>query len=453
MDTSQRAADEGPDGPPPTLATAAYLRYRLQRRLAAMRRIPGRVAHNERVLYTDVIFQAISDSGALAFLSVFLVRLDTPAWLVGLFSSLPALVTMVSVLPAGSFVRRQRSLVKVVTVTRLLFRSVVGAFALLPLLPVHIAPYVMVVAYSLAAIPSSALNVALTTLLGQAASPDRRPGLLSTRMAIHGMMATLVGLAAGQWLDRVPYPLNYQLLFLSALVAGVGSMLVLSHFRESTTSATALPPRARIGLGQMWALITGVPAFRKFAVATLIFRLTMSMPMALYSIYRVRMLGASDAWIGALLTVERLLSVFAYFGLARLLTKPKYRRWLWVTCMGMALYPLTTSLARTPEMLLIPSMLAGFFSAGMNIFMTETLLQVSPEGDRPTFIAANSFLVNVTAFVGPMLGTALAGVTSVPIALAIAGGLRLVSSLGFWRLGVGSEKEPASPVTEEAPAP
>jgi MFS family permease len=443
VDTSRRAADEGTEGPTRTLTTAAFLRYRLQRRLASARRLPGKVTHNERVLYTEVIFQAISDSGALAFLSVFLVRLGAPSWLVGLFSSLPALVTMASAFPAGAFVQRQRSLVKTVNGSRLLFRSVVGAFALLPLLPVTIAPYIMVVAYSLAAIPSSVLNVSFTTLLGQAVPTARRPGLLSTRLAIHGMMATVVGFAAGQWLDWAPYPLNYQVLFGSAIAAGVGGVLVLSRFREAPTSAAALPPRTRVSLRQMWALLMGIPAFRKYATATLVFRLTMSMPTALYPIFRVRELGASDAWIGAMLTVERLLSVFAYFALARLLTKPRYRRWLWITCTGMAFYPFVTSLARTPEMLLLAALVGGLFSGGMNIFLTETLLQASPEDDRPTFIAANSFLVNVTAFVGPMLGTALAGFTGTTLALAIIGGLRFVSSLSFWRLGVGLEKESA----------
>lgn len=436
MDTSREARAGQAARAQSASWTAARFTHRLRRRLAA---IPSQLSYNERVLYVEVLFQAVSVSGAMAFVSVFLVRLGSPNWLVGLHTSLPALVATLSVLPMGAFVQRQPNLVKVVNWGRLIFRSVIGAFALLPLLPTGIAPYVLVLVRSAVSVPSAALNVAFTTLLGHAAPPERRPRLLSTRMAIQGLAATAVGFLAGQWLDWAPYPLNYQLLFLSAFVAGVGSVLVLSRFRIPDRPVQA-GPRARASLKEMRALFTRVPAFRNFSVAAFFFRITMSMPMALYAIYRVRTLGASDSWIGVLMTVERLLGVVAYFALARVLTKSKYRRWLWVTCLGAALYPLTMAFVRTPRMLLFPSVLIGLFGAGMNIFMTNTLLQVSPEGERATFVAANSFLTNITAFVGPLLGTALADATSIPLALGMAGGLRFVSALVFWRLGVGREK-------------
>jgi len=98
------------------------------------------------------------------------------------------------------------------------------------------------------------------------------------------------------------------------------------------------------------------------------------------------------------------------------------------------------ALAKTPEMLLISAVVGGLFGAGMNIFLTNTLFQVSPEDQRPTFVAANTFLANVTAFVAPMLGTALAEVVSIPLVLMLAAALRALGSLAFWRLGVGAEK-------------
>ena len=68
--------------------------------------------HNERVLYAEMFFQAIAGAGAFSFTSVFLVRLGAPNYLVGLLSSLPALMIILTVLPAGAFVQRQRDLVK-----------------------------------------------------------------------------------------------------------------------------------------------------------------------------------------------------------------------------------------------------------------------------------------------------------------------------------------------------
>jgi MFS family permease len=111
----------------------------------------------------------------------------------------------------------------------------------------------------------------------------------------------------------------------------------------------------------------------------------------------------------------------------------------------MALFPLTTALAQTPEMLLIPAAVGGLFGAGMNIFFTDTLFKVSPEEERPTFVAANTFMANMIAFVAPMLGTTLAETSTIRVALVTAAVIRAGGGLLFWRLGVGSEDQTSVP--------
>jgi hypothetical protein len=407
--------------------------------------------YNERVLYIEMLFQSISGAGALSFVAVFLVRLGAPNWLVGLHTSLPALVTILAVLPMGAFVRRQRSLVRVVNVARLIYRSVVACFAFLVYLPTTVAPFILVAAESLLAIPGAALNVASTTILGRATTPRRRPAMLSTRMAVHGLMASGVGLLAGLWLDAVVYPLNYQLLFASALLAGLGSVYMLSRLKLPPISAEQIAGRARVGIREMLALIRATPGFRDFAIAAFVFRMGQNLPMALYSIYRVRTLGASDAWIGILLTIQRFLSVFGYIVLSRLLARAKSRSWLWVSCLGVALYPVAMAMARTPQQLVIASVIAGIFSPGVDVFMTNTLFQVSTEEERPTFVAANTLLANVTGFTAPLLGTLLADLTFIRLALLAATALRLIGAVVFWRLKVGQEQPAPSAAQPDAP--
>jgi len=401
-------------------------------------------------MYAEIFFQAISTAGAMSFVSVFLVRLGAPNWMVGLDTSLPALVTILTILPAGAFVRRQANLVRTANWSRLIWRSLVAALALLPFLPRTLAPYLFIALRTAMAIPGSALTIATTTILGMVTTPKRRPRMISTRMAIHGLVGAGVGFLAGQWLDHTPYPLNYQLLFLSALLAGLGNIYCLSRLRlPQRPPEQAAEQRRRVSLGEMARLVSQARSFRHFAIAEFIFRMGLALPSALFTIYRVRTLGSSDAWIGTLLTIERLLSVGSYFALGRLLTKPWMRKGLWVSCIGVALYPLTTSLCTTPEMLIIPSITAGIFAAGMDVFLTNTLFQVSPEEERPAFVAVNTLLANVTAFIGPMIGTTLADVLDIRVALLIAGGIRILGALTFWRLGVARESASAM---EEAEA-
>lgn len=419
---------------------------RLARRLHPEGRPPiTNEQHNERVVYAEMFFQAIAGAGAFSFTSVFLVRLGAPNYLVGLLSSLPALMIILTVLPAGAFVKRQRDLVKVSNWSRLIYRIVIGSFGFLVYLPAGLAPFVMVVAESLIAVPSAVLEVAHSTIIGVATSPRRRPAMLSTRMAVHGITAAVVGLLAGQWLDRVPFPLNYQVLFLSALVAGIGSALALARIRLPETPRQPRPVRTRAGVREMLALINTTPPFKRYVTAAFLFRIGLHLPMALFAIYRVRTLGSSDAWIGVLFTVERLVSVAVYMLLSRVLTRPALRNKLWISCLGTALFPFTMALATTPEMLLIPAVMGGIFAPGMDVFISNTLFQVSTEENRPTFLATNSFLANLTAFVAPMIGTLLADLLGIRIALAIGALVRVVGGAAFWKLGVGREDRSQEP--------
>jgi hypothetical protein len=109
------------------------------------------------------------------------------------------------------------------------------------------------------------------------------------------------------------------------------------------------------------------------------------------------------------------------------------------------------ALARTPQQLVASSVIAGLFSPGLDIFMTNTLFQVSSEEERPSFVAANTLLANVTAFSAPLLGTLIADLAFIRLALIVATVLRIVGGLVFWRLKVGAEQPQASPVQPAAP--
>jgi Na+/melibiose symporter-like transporter len=343
----------------------------------------------------------------------------------------------VAILPMSTFIQRNNNLVSAASWGRIIYRAMMGLFALLPFLPIGVAPYVLVGARSFMSIPSSATNVSVRTLWSVVTTPKRRPSMISNRMAIYRMFGALAGFGAGQWLERMPYPLNYQLLFISGFFAGLGSVLCLSRLRVPEETQTKMEEKEKIGLREIFPLLKRIPAFRKFALSLIVFRTGMDLPRALYAIYRVRTLGSSDAWLGTLKMAQRLVGVCAFFALSRLLKKRKYRRWLWVGSAGLALFPFTTALAQTPEMLLIPAVVGGTFGSGSNIFLKESLYASSPEDERPTFVAANTFISKLTRFVVPMLGTLLADLTTIRVALVVASGVRLLGGLVFWQLGVG----------------
>lgn len=415
---------------------------------------------NLLLLYAQVFCQGIAIGGAMAFISVFLVRLGAPNWVVGAYTSLPALVMTLVALPAGGFVQRQVSLVRTAAWSRLIFRSVVGMLSLVPFLPAGMAPYAVLVARGFISLPGSVHSVSMTTLLGRITRPQDRMSFLSRRRAIRQMLSAAMGFIAGQWLSLVRFPLNYQLLFLTAAIAGLGTYLALTHIelepedepsqeQDEEVEQPQAPQKPQPGIREMLGIVRDRPIFARYIMAMFLFRMGTRLPQGLYPIFRVRTLGSTDAWIGIILTVRRTLLTAVYFAMGHLLRKEEHRRWLWVTMFGLALHPATTALARNPTMLLIPAAIGGLFAGGANVSLSSTLMRVSPDGERALYASMNTFVAQITRFVGPMLGTLLASLLGIRVALYVAAGVRVVGALAFWWLnvanrGAASESEDAT---------
>ena len=175
--------------------------------------------------------------------------------------------------------------------------------------------------------------------------------MLSTRMAVHGITAAGRGLLAGQWLDRAPFPLNYQVLFLQRTGSGDRQCLALgSHSRCQQSPASAARRPHPGGDRKMMALINTTPPSSAMSPPAFVLRMGLLLPMALFSIYRVRTLGSSDAWIGMLLTVERLVSVGGLCAAEPRAHQPaRAQQTLDLVCWARRSFPFTMALARPPR--------------------------------------------------------------------------------------------------------
>jgi len=105
-----------------------------------------------------------------------------------------------------------------------------------------------------------------------------------------------------------------------------------------------------------------------------------------------------------------------------------------ISSLGLMLFPVLTGLSTRVEPLLIPSIMAGIFTAGFNLSFFNTSLEVCPQERRPSYLAINTTLINVAAFLAPLLGTSLANVLDIRIALFIAGAMRVLGAGLFYQL-------------------
>lgn len=391
-------------------------------------------------LYLDIAWFGVLNGMATTFTSVFAIGLGASDTLVGWLSALPALINVLWLIPSASIIERQKRRMPLIMVGGFLHRLGYLLVALIPLLTSYRAE-ALVAVVALTAFPSAMAGVAFTSLLAEAVPASRRAHLISIRNTLLSGVSTITVLVGGKLLDLVAFPVNYQLLFFVAFLTSLVSLYHVGRVRIPDAVIAERPGRPRPALTQSLKEIWRHQDFVRFSVSSLTYNWGLYMPAALYSIYKVKYLHASNTWIGLFTTIYNVTTVITYIRWGRFTAKRGNRLALLISSLGLTLYPTLTGLSPRLEPLLGVAVLGGVFSAGLNLALFNTMLQVCPDDRRPSYVAIYNTLVNIAAFCAPLLGTFLADWLDIRIALILAGAVRLVGVATFYWLS------PRDPVT------
>ncbi len=393
---------------------------------------------NARNLILSGAWLGFIDGGIATYLSVWLVRLGATPAMMGLLASLPQLVNMVAVLPAGAWVERQKDHVGVTNRVALVTRS---GYLLMAALPFFLAPeetpMAAITLWSLVAIPGAAFFPALMAVIQQAVPPQMRARVNANRWALYSIVGALAIPAIGAMIDHTPFPVGYQLAFAISFFGSLPSLfffrrIVLSPFEAaSTPGAERTALRAR--LSAFVRPFVESRSFVRYNLAVAAFRVTLAMPAGLFSIYWVDYLGATDTQVGIRGSVAYLALVVGYWGWAKVVNRIGHRSLLFcAACLGF--YPIVTGLSPSVEWLIPAAVIWGIFVAATDIGIIDMLLLACPEGRQPSFSAVSNMLASLEVMIGPLIGAALASVIGVAEALVISGVLQLGSAVFFFLL-------------------
>ena len=401
-------------------------------------------ARNIRYLSLDTATQGIIGAGIGSFLAVFLVRMGASSVAVGLLTSAPALATIFLSVPGGTLAEGRRDLVRLVNLWRLPIRLTYLLVALVPLVATGETGAITIVAlWTLTAWPSAVVNPAWTNVVAETVPPDVRPRVNGNRWALLSIVTAVAVAAFGKLLDEVVFPLNYQIVFAISFVAGLVSIYLFGLIRMPETPPSAKRARTVPRQNPVEVMVELARSFReegefaRYTISTLVYRLGLNLPAALFPIFWVQNLHASDTTIGLRTTAGNAALVVAYYLWGRVATRQGHRRVLIVSGLGLSLYPILTALVTTPEMLVPVAVVWGAFAAGIDIAFFEALLRTCPPDRRATFVAANTAFANLAVFVAPLTGTLLAGLMDIRLVLVLAGVLSLAGAVLFYTMAVG----------------
>ncbi len=393
---------------------------------------------NTRYLYQEIAWWGILSGLASSFLSVFVLRLGGSNTLIGLLTSLPALITVLSLVPAGRLVERQRSRLRVVLLSNVLIRLTYLLVALVPLVFVTFRAEVVVAVVILGTIPASMSVVAFPSMLADVVPLERRARVVGLRNFLLSLTSTLAVLLGGWFLELVSFPANFQWLFAAGFVTSLASTYYVSRLKVPDAPMPppmAAAPRMQLArrLRDHLGMLAGNRAFGRFALCAFAYHWGLYLTIPLYSIYWVRYLHASDSWIGFIGMVLGAVTALAFPFWGRQVSRRGTRKVLLVSAFAGTLYPILTGLSPTVEALLVAAVVGGVATAGFGLSLFNRLLEVTPDERRPSFLAAYNVLINVAVFVAPLIGTGLIDSIGIVNALLLGGLLRFAGFLAFAR--------------------
>ena len=416
------------------VALNPYRRLLRQARYTLVGGLPSDEDHNILSWYLSTAFTGMVDGGILVFLPVFLARLGASPALLGLYNSLPALLSILLLIPAGMLIERVTdqlsAMVRLGLLTRLAYLAIVVApfFVRVPHLPL-----VIVGAWVLRTVPDAGAIPLWYAVSARAVSPARRGHVNGTRWALMSLISALCQAAFGRGLDGAPFPLGYQAVFAVSFVASVAEMLAYARLRLPLLTAEEQPARAPLRerlQAYVQPLIEHGP-FVRYLAGTIGYRLALNMPPALMTLLWVRELRASDGLIGLRGMVGYVALVFGYLAWGRNANRLGHQRVLTFAALGLASYVMVSALLPAAIWLLPAAVLWGLAAPGIDIGLFDLLLHACPGGKQARFFSVGLVATNLAIFLGPLLGVGLANITSVRTALLVAGALQVVATLGF----------------------
>lgn len=376
----------------------------LLERLGICSYIPGGAEkRNAHVSIKDGMLFSVMSGLTGPFWGAFAVKLGATDYTLALLSSLPALVSLVAQVPSAVFVERYENRLRPTIVSAAASRAFYLLFAVLILLPIPgpTKALTFVLMFSLMNLPGTMAGIAWTSMMGDMFASSIRGRFFGERNMLCTLVSLLATLVSGPFLDAVPWPANYIVLYVVSFAMVMGSLYYLTKHedpplkRDRTSKASGLSAFTRPFADK---------AFMRFLTAVFAIHMGFHIPASLWTILWVKEMGLPNTWLGAFSMGSGLMSFLTYKAWGHWSEKHGNMKVLVATALAHMPFPLLYAHFRSPYVYLVINLAGGFAGAGMNLSLFNSLLDVSPTDGRPAYIAVYNVAIGLSGVVWPFLG-------------------------------------------------
>lgn len=368
-------------------------------------------------------------SAANPFLPAFLLRLGASTYLVGLLTSMPALTGLILSIPLGQFLQSRRNIVPWFSLARL---TVLSGYALTGLITIFLPElysiYGILGIWALATIPQTILSITFTVVMNSIAGPSGRYELMTHRWSILGLTNALTAVIAGQVLDRVTFPLNYQILFITLSAGGLVSYYFSSHLVIPVSTAPVTKLSIFKQIGENFHHLKAAKPFISFSLKRFVFLSGTALVTPLLPVYFLRELQASESNYAFITIATNVTVILGYFLWTYQSRTRGSRVVLLATTFGVSLYPILTGLTDQIWPIILYAGMTGIFQAGLNLVLFDELMKRIPVEHSASFVSVAQGIQYLSSVIAPSIGALLSETIGIQLALILGG---LVSLSGF----------------------
>ncbi len=408
--------------------------------------LQGTVDYNIWYLYVEVFWAAML-SAAASFNATYAVRLGASNTMIGWLSSVPAVLAACLFVPSARFLERKRQRAPWIWGSLFIARLGYGLLAVLPWLSTTHRAEAVVMLLIIINIPSTFFAAGFNPLLADVVPERDRARVFANRNIIAGSTVAVLTFLAGRWLEAagdIPwagFPANFQLVYFVGFLASLVSSAYLLKIKVPESKVIERPARPKLLPRHVHTLLAQNRGFVRITFNTLVFNFGEWLLSPLYIIFFLRHLNATDGWVGLNSTLANMGVIIGYALWQRLIYRWGDSRTLLRTIPFSASYAFLVGLFPNLTAILMFGILINIINPGVNLSHFNILLKLCPEERRASYIAFFSSVMNVGAFIAPMIGVTLSKVLDIRMVLLIGGSIRLIGALLFHLLPVREEEK------------
>ncbi|WP_119068344.1 MFS transporter [Aggregatilinea lenta] len=378
---------------------------------------------NFRHLVLDVAFFGLATPALSRFLSVYAIRLDADAMLLGWLTALPFIFQMFTSSLAGTWRKRYGDSVGAIYWPGMLYRLAFLLPALTPFFPREWQPFWLVISVAVPALPQGIASVLFLVILREGTETKQLSPLMSRRSFFYNITVAVGTVGMGILLEEGPFPLSYQIMYVIAFVLVMVSLLHVNQVRilspEPVVTTVTSP----------WRLLRS-PEFQRIAFVAVTSHIAFFTVNALIPLRLVEDLGADEGFMSIFGLFELLAAALIATQSPRIARKIGTRAAIGVGMLGASLAALVLALSTNLYMTLPASALSGasWTLSAINIF--NYFCETSPKENLTRYSTLYNQIVALALFVAPLAGSKLVNLgMDLTAVLLIGAAMRLVAGL------------------------